>query len=169
MGRRGPAPKPTLLKLVSGNPGRRPLNALEVVPPPGPLPPPDFLDEQSRRVWDSLAPQLASTGLARPIDAGVLARYCVLFVLWIDAVEVVRKHGPVITTRQGGKVVSMKELPHSAVIRRLHQSMLLVEREFGLSPAARTRINAEVDRSAKGDPNEIKRKFFAQAAPPLAG
>jgi hypothetical protein len=38
MGLRGPAPEPTALKLLRGNPGKRPLNTLEPKPPTGKRP-----------------------------------------------------------------------------------------------------------------------------------
>ncbi len=35
MGQRGPAPKPTALRILEGNPGKRPLNASEPRPRAG--------------------------------------------------------------------------------------------------------------------------------------
>ncbi len=167
MGRRGPPPKPTVLKLVAGNPGKRALNRAEPVPPAGEPEAPDFLDADARAVWDRLVPRLAKIGLARTIDGLALGRYCSLFVLWRRAVDFVRANGstyPVRGEASGtapGRILYFREFPQASELRKLHMQLLAVEREFGLTPAARTRINVEAERSAKGDVNELKRKFFA--------
>lgn len=167
MGRRGPPPKPTALKLIAGNPGRRPLNANEPVPPPGTPEIPADLDERARAVWNAVVPALAKIGLARSIDGIALGRYCTNVVLWQDVVAFIRKNGttfpilgPPTKKHPNGKLIGMRENPHSNMQRKLSQLLLSIEREFGLTPAARTRINVETEKSSKGDVNELKKKFF---------
>lgn len=168
MGRRGPAPKPTALKLIAGNPGRRPLNTNEPVPPSGEPVQPAFLDASARAVWAQIVPDLAKCGLARSIDGVTLGRYCVNVVLWTEAVAFVRKNGSTYAIRDKptgetpGKIIAIKEYPQSAMQRKLAQLLLQIEREFGLTPAARTRIKLEQEAAAGGDVNELKRRFFAQ-------
>lgn len=174
MGRRGPAPKPTALKIAAGNPGKRALNSAEPVPPAGAPEPPEFLDERSRRVWDQLVPMLSKTGLARKIDGCALGRYCVSLIMWHDAVDFTRKNGTTYAVRaestyaEGkevpGRVLGFREFPQAAQVRKLSQQLLLIEREFGLTPAARTRIQIEADKKAGNDVNELKRQFFASGA-----
>jgi len=178
MGRRGPAPKPTALKLVGGNPGGRPLNTREPIPPPGEPDLPVFTDERARLVWQQLVPRLARIGLARSIDGHALERYCVLLVRWRDAAAFVDKNQPTYPVRAEGKdgrpgrIILVREFPQAAAERKLNQQLLALEREFGLTPAARSRINVETERGVKGDVNEIKRRFIssggsaAEAAPP---
>ena len=48
---RGRKPKPTLMKQLNGNPGKRPLNDREPVPPAGTPTPPDYLDDVARQEW----------------------------------------------------------------------------------------------------------------------
>lgn len=57
------------------------------------------------------------------------------------------------------------------LIPRLARELLAIEREFGLTPSSRSRITVQAEQSAKGDTDEIKRKFFADNAPrrPAAG
>lgn len=170
MGRRGPPPKPTILKLAGGNPGKRPLNGAEPIPPSGAPEVPAFVaaDQKCLALWKSLVPQLAAVHLARRIDGLTLGRYCELFVRWIEDAEFVRKNGSTYAVRgqpttksPQGKVLGFKEYPQSASLRKLHQSLLSIEREFGLTPAARTRIRLENEKSASTDLNELKRRFFA--------
>lgn len=163
MGRRGPAPKPTILKLAAGNPGKRPLNLREPVPPKGEPPKPDFLTEGAARIWDDLVPGLCRSGLARSIDGPVLARYCCLFEDWLAARAALRK-GSTYPVKDGhGNVVSVREFPQAGQARRLNSQLLTMEREFGLTPASRTRIHAENDHTASVSVDELKRRMFAGA------
>jgi phage terminase small subunit len=79
---RGRRPKPTRLKLLTGNPGKRPFNDTE--PRPEPVVPecPPELSELARREWDRLAPELAKlrivTNLDRCRPRSVLQRLCTL-------------------------------------------------------------------------------------------
>lgn len=174
MGRRGPAPKPTALRKIDGNAGKRPLNDAEPVPPPGDTPCPDWLDDRARGIWDQLVPQLSRCGLATSIDWGALGRYCVTFALWLDAVEFLRKNGstypvraePKTATKDGkkvttaGRILSFREFPQAGEARKLNQQLITLEREFGLTPASRTRIRLENSRSAEKDTSELKRRMF---------
>src|SRR5689334_3828108 len=55
MGFRGPAPKPTAIKKIQGNPGKRPLNENEPQLEPGIPECPDYLDEIARKEWARIA------------------------------------------------------------------------------------------------------------------
>ena len=64
MGRRGPKPTPTALKILRGNPGHRPINADEPQPKPAKsLRPPAWLDPKAARIWRELGPRLHALGL----------------------------------------------------------------------------------------------------------
>lgn len=166
MGRRGPAPKPTVLKLAAGNPGGRPLNRREPIPPPGEPDIPAFGDARATLVWQQLVPRLVRIGLARSIDGHALERYCVLLVRWRDAAAFVDKNQPTYPVRAEGKdgrpgrIVQVREFPQAAAERKLNQQLLALEDRFGLNPAARSRINVEVEKTSKGDMGDIKRRFI---------
>ena len=51
MAKTGRKPKPTALKRLEGNPGKRPLNALEPVPPTVPLQCPRHLLPEAKKEW----------------------------------------------------------------------------------------------------------------------
>jgi P27 family predicted phage terminase small subunit len=183
MGRRGPAPKPTALKLIAGNPGHREISGDEPLPPAGAPDAPSFVDERALQVWNALVPRIARVGLARSIDGGPLERYCVMFVQWRDCQEFIRKNGAEYAVRgeprlvngveKPGRVLYFREYPAVARAAKLSRDMLQIEREYGLTPAARTRIRLDAEKVSGGDANELKRRFFAQGAsstppPPLA-
>lgn len=171
MGRRGPAPKPTALRLIDGGAGKRPLNLKEPIPPPGEPEPPEWLDDRARKVWDQLVPRLCRIGLARSIDGNALGRYCVTFVMWLDAVTFVRKHGSMYPVRAEpkkgkdgrevpGRILYYREFPAAGEVRKLNQQLITLEREFGLTPAARTRIHLENEKDAASNVHELKHRMF---------
>ena len=73
---RGRRPKPTALKKLEGNPGKRPLNELEPVPPVASLRCPNYLLPEARKEWRRLAPILMNLGLLTAADAVPFAGYC---------------------------------------------------------------------------------------------
>ena len=74
---RGRKPKPTVLKLVTGNPGRRPLNKLEPRPAPGVVKP-RFLKGRAAKIWAQHAPELERLGVLTSVDGQMFATWCVL-------------------------------------------------------------------------------------------
>lgn len=171
MGRRGPAPKPTVLKLVAGNPGGRPLNTREPVPPAGEPDAPVFSDPRALEAWKQLVPRLVRIGLARSVDGFALERYCIMVVWWRDAVAFVDKNQSTYPVRAEGKngkpgrLLDFREFPQAAAARKLAQQLVLLEREFGLTPASRSRLQVAAESASKGDINELKAKFFAPRQP----
>ena len=83
----GRPPKPTALKLLQGNPGKRKLNADEPMPPLG-ADVPEYLKGDPVLVaeWNRQAPRLKRLGLLTEIDDGALAVLCVLEVKFRDQV-----------------------------------------------------------------------------------
>jgi phage terminase small subunit len=75
--RRGPKPTATVLKMIRGNPGRRPLNLNEPKPTVG-CAKPDYLDEAAGAVWDRFAPELIRIGVLTKVDEVPFARFCIL-------------------------------------------------------------------------------------------
>jgi P27 family predicted phage terminase small subunit len=170
MGERGPAAKPTALKLIAGNPGRRPLNLDEAVP--GEMtdlaPPPEVAeDPRAAEIWGRVVPSLASCGLVRAPDWTILARYCLKFSRWVFLGQEIRRVArenpgsrgttyPVLD--EEGNVKSFEEFPYVAEWRTLDRELRLDERTIGISPAARSRITVPgANRKTEAD---LRRDFF---------
>lgn len=75
MGRR---PKPTSLKLITGNPGKRALPEEEIVPPEGEIVMPKFLTYREVELWDEYLPKCKAMGTVTAADPLTLANWCVL-------------------------------------------------------------------------------------------
>ena len=78
---RGRRPKPTRLKVLTGNPGKRPLNPDEPKPERAIPECPAELGPVARREWDRLGKELASLGLLTNLDRAALAAYCGAYAL----------------------------------------------------------------------------------------
>lgn len=170
MGRRGPPPKPTLLKLIAGNPGGRKLNANEPIPPAGEPEMPPHLDERAQAVWQQIVPKLARIGLARVIDGEALGRYCSLVVMWRDCDAFIAKNGRSFAVRadpkegKPGRILRFEAFPETMLMLRCARELIAIEDRFGLNPAARSRIQVEAEKTAKGDLGELKRRFLISPA-----
>lgn len=142
MGKRGPPPKPTALKRLQGNPGRRPLNSREPAPPAAVAKCPAWLPEIGKRKWRELMPKLAKVGLFRSIDPDALANYCQLWARWRAAEAMIREEGVILTSED--KDGNLKKMRHPATLEaaRLISELHRYQRDFGMTPASRPGIDA---------------------------
>jgi phage terminase small subunit len=74
---RGRKPKPTHLKLIEGNPGKRPIRTGSERPTTAMPEPPDHLNADARIEWDRVAHGLHALRLLETVDR-VLHRLCPL-------------------------------------------------------------------------------------------
>ncbi len=133
---RGRRPKPTRLKVLAGNPGRRPLNPDE--PQPELLVPdcPAELGPVARREWDRLVGELAKLNLLTNLDRAALAAYCGAYALWAEATEAIQKFGTMVKSPSGYPIQS----PYVSIANRQAEIMMRISSEFGFTPASRSRI-----------------------------
>jgi len=152
MGKRGPAPKPTALRLIHGS--TLPLNRNEPKPGCG-IRRPTWLTGEGRRIWDRLVPLLKPLGLATVIDANPLARYCDGLAKWIKAKAFLDEHGDTYVVRdETGTIKYIAQFPQVSIYRNLSLHLTRLEQEFGLTPSARTRIAVANAPEANDDPLE---------------
>jgi P27 family predicted phage terminase small subunit len=134
---RGRKPKPTTLKILEGNPGKR---SLKDGPPPAPagIPEcPDFLDDEARAEWFRMTKELLDMGLLTRADRTALAAYCVAYSRWVAAEAQVRRLGPIVKSPL--KNFPMKS-PYLTVADQALETMRKFMVELGLSPSSRSRI-----------------------------
>lgn len=141
----GRKPKPTKLKILEGNPGKRPLNLDE--PKPMPIAPgcPEWLLEEAKKEWDRLAPELERLGLLTIIDMAAFAGYCQSYAKWKKAETFLKKHGMTIKIPQKdeyGNVKSfqLKKFPEVSIANECLKHIRAFASEFGLTPSSRGRI-----------------------------
>jgi P27 family predicted phage terminase small subunit len=146
--RRGPPPTPTHLKVIRGNPGKRPLPRGEPQPQiPDDVPsPPPYLEGYAADEWLERAPELYRLGLLTTVDLAPFAAYCQSYHWWRTALEALRTMGErdaltaglMVRAGTGGAVQN----PLFLTMRQSAQDMLRYAGEFGLTPAARARLSA---------------------------
>jgi len=133
---RGRRPKPTRLKVLTGNPGKRPLNATE--PRPQAIIPdcPPELGEIARREWNRLVGELAALRMITNLDRAALAAYCGAYALWAEATEAIQKYGTMVKSPSGYP----QQSPYVSIANRQAEIMMRIASEFGFTPASRSRI-----------------------------
>jgi len=141
----GPRPKPTHLKVIDGNPGKRRLNLNEPKPEPElPLPPP-FLNADAKEEWWRVATELYNLKLLTGIDRAVLAAYCQAYGRWAQAERAIlelQKNGHLaaglmIKTTHGNAIQN----PLVGTANKAAADMVRYAAEFGMTPSARSRID----------------------------
>jgi len=142
MGKRGPRPAPTKMKLYRGNPAKENLGKQirsEVQPPAADIAAPEILTGIALDVWNTRAPQLAAIGLLTVADVQTLERYCLTYELFYQAYQSVKADGLSSSSAAGTK----KGNPDVVAMRGYHADLLRIEQEFGLTPSSRSGISTE--------------------------
>ena len=135
---RGRKTKPTALKVFEGNPGKRPLNDREPVPPKGTLKCPAWLLPEAKREWKRLAPALEAMGVLTMADLTAFEGYCQAYARWKEAEEFITRHGSIFQTPSG----YVQQVPQVSIAQQNLKIMQSFCSEFGLTPATRARIIA---------------------------
>jgi len=125
---------PTALKVVRGNPGKRPLPKNEPKPARSTPKAPSYLSNEAKAHWGRVVKQLAAVGLMTDLDVDALAAYCEVFTRWVDANEKIRRHGAVVKSRNGFPTIS----PFVHVADKAFVQMRALLTEFGMTPSSRT-------------------------------
>lgn len=134
----GRKPKPSDLKELAGNPGKRTLNRRE--PRPRVVLPavPRHLNEEARREWRRMGRELLALGVLTNVDRAALAAYCVAYSRWVEAEGQVAKLGTIVKTANGNLIQN----PYLAVANRAMEQMCRLAGEFGMTPSSRSRVQA---------------------------
>ena len=130
MATRGRKPTPTALKLLEGNPGKRKLNDKEPKPEKKAPSCPKWLEPEAKKEWRRLAKKMELMGVLTEVDMAAFAGYCQAYARWKEAEEFITQHGTIVRTPSGYWQTYLK------VMNRLAE-------QFGLTPAARSRIVAD--------------------------
>ena len=148
----GRKPKPTALKVLEGNPGKRPLNDREPVPPKATLKCPAWLLPEAKKEWKRLAPALEAMGVLTMADLTAFEGYCQAYARWKEAEAFITQHGSIFQTPSG----YVQQVPQVSIAQQNLKIMQSFCSEFGLTPATRARIiaGAGSEDGASEDPME---------------
>ena len=136
MGLRGPPPKPRALVVLEGNPGKRPLNPFEPQPRVKRPKCPAHLDDAAKREWRRLVPILERMRVLTEADEIPLANLCMQYATLVKAQQLLGKSGLLFKTKSG----YVQQSPLVGIVSGCVEQINKLCREFGLTPASRTRI-----------------------------
>jgi len=146
MGKRGPLPQPTLLKLARGEtrPSRHNVREPATRHLAEPPRPPAWLDPIGRDTWRELAALLTSSRVLGEQDLLLLA-------LLADQTSVYRRAAAFLATKGesfvlldgDGNPKGVQAYPQVAIRQRAAEELRRLCEHFGLSPSARTRVQAD--------------------------
>jgi len=136
---RGRKPKPSALKELEGNPGKRAVNDQEPKPDVAIPECPTHLNGAARTEWKRITKELHALKLIAKIDRAALAICCTAWADYVKACNILRVQGEVIISDQGG----LYQNPWVAIKKRSMDQVMKFYAEFGMSPSSRTRLKVE--------------------------
>lgn len=160
MGKRGPRPQPTELKILRGNPGKRRLNKNEPKPASGGIVMPSHLGDIAQVKWGELLPLLQAVKVMTGADVEALARYCDTYEWWLATREKLRKEGdtyPILN--DAGDIKYIAQRPEVSIAHKLATQLRQLEQDFGLNPSARTGLS--IEQAPNQSQNEDDDRMFA--------
>ena len=140
MGRRGPQPMPTKLKVLHGE--RRPSRVNRNEPQPRrslPVRPPD-LSAAAAKVWRRIMRDYGATGVITAADGDALRAYCEAVARYQHAAVALEKSGPLV---EGARYGDLVKNPLHQIVRDNADLLRQFARELGLTPSARTGLRVE--------------------------
>lgn len=138
--------KPTALKRLQGNPGKRalPQDEPEFERLDEAANPPEWLAVEAKAEWRRLAAELTALGLLTDVSAQVFAGYCQAYARWREAEEWMQEHGRTIVMRdRDGRVTGVREVPQSKIATTEREQMRRLAGEFGLTPSEASKVKAQ--------------------------
>lgn len=156
MGRRGPLPKPTALKKLEGNPGRRKLPVNEPQPSiADAIPPaPNYLPAIATAAWRFISAELHAVGLLTTIDEHALEQYCIAYDFWRQCLAKVQQAESLCETFYGpdGQKKYSAPLVEVSLMLKYGGELNRWSKVLGLGPAYRVALTVGNEPSDVDDP-----------------
>ena len=150
LAQRGRKPKPTAVKQLEGNPGKRQLNANEPKPAARAPSCPNWLEDDAKKEWRRLAKQMEQLGILTEVDMAAFAGYCQAYARWKEAEEFISRHGAIVKTPSG----YWQQVPQVSIAQQYMKQMSKFCEQFGLTPASRSRIVTDRGNDSSDDAME---------------
>lgn len=141
--------KPNALKLLDGNPGKRPFDPDFAEAAPLDVPALIANDPVASEAYVALATELLKVGLFTVLDVDIVTAYARYKSRWIQAGKLIDEQGLSVKGAKGNPIPNQLLYVESAAFEKMERIM----DKLGLSPSARARLKgkgAGVDPSGKG-------------------
>ena len=133
----GRRPIPTRLKIIKGTDQPCRIRKNEPKPADDAVDMPEGLSPVAQKQWSVICQQLQDAKIITNVDSMALALYCEAYATWSNANKMVQKHGAIVKGAAGQPVQS----PYFKVANISFDQMRRMMVEFGITPAARSRIS----------------------------
>lgn len=138
---RGRKPKPTVLKLLNGNPGKRPINPRE--PKPEHLSeacPPELEQVDAKAEWERTIIPAIRRGQVTAADRVFAIAHCELWATWRSQLADAARHPHVVAAGKDSK----HPMPNPArgMANKTFLLLAKVDAELGFTPTSRSRVTA---------------------------
>lgn len=139
----GRRPKPTALKVLQGNPGKRKLNEREPKPPAGEVRKPRGLSRAAGLEWDELAPIAMAMGTLTTADVTSFGTLCELVATlhMASSQKDAEGFGPFTVSDDFNGVPTVKVHAALKLERETANALRPYYEKFGLEPVGRARIS----------------------------
>ena len=108
---------------------------------------PSWLDAKAKAAWKAIVPELEELGVLSRCDGVSLQLLCEAFAEWKNAKQMLAKSNRVRPMyNPDGSLKYLQTNPYVAIAKASGDELLRLLREFGLTPAARTRIEIKNDK-----------------------
>jgi len=148
---RGRKSKPTALKVLQGNPGKRKLNTEEPDFGVGTPAKPNWLDAFASEEWDVLVSILVPARVLTKGEVGVLAVACDAYSQWRSCIAFLTKTKSLsydASSLNGG--TNYKPYPEVAQRNQARRQYLSALSELGLSPSSRSKVKRIAETQVSG-------------------
>ena len=146
---RGRKPKPTAIKKLQGNPGKRKLNDnepkfTELVNAETP----EWLTDLAVTMWQTIMPELMANKILTIADLHNVESFCMAYSRWRESEDAVTKHGILVESPQGALVKN----PALTAINEAKKQMIQFGSLLGLDPSSRARLTGSSKQEQKTNP-----------------
>lgn len=132
----GRKPKPTHLKVLAGNPGKRALKSDEpLYDAADEFDAPEWLTGLAEEKWHELAPKLAGTRVLTAVDLHNLEMFCQAYARWREAEDNIADKGVIVETPFGPK-----KNPACTIVNECARQIATFGALLGLDPSSRSRL-----------------------------
>ncbi|MFU0964058.1 phage terminase small subunit P27 family [Kluyvera ascorbata] len=159
----GPPKTPTHLRLVRGNPSKRPINNNEPQPPKGGPPVPKHFDKQGKYWFKRMAEELDAIGVISQLDARALELLVEAYTEYRHHCETLDREGYTYAVYSDDDADEGKEReirmikPHPAAMMKADawKRLRAMLAEFGMTPSSRSKVSKD-----KPDDDDLLSQFL---------
>lgn len=147
---RGRKPKPTKLKELNGNAGKRALNKNEpqfdkIMN----IEPPKWLEPLAVEMWQRVVPQLCANDLLTVGDLHNVEAFCTAYARWRQAQDEINNYGVVVPHPETGV---LQKNPAVTVMNETARQLVTFGSLLGLDPSSRARLTGGGKAETVGNP-----------------